>query len=82
MIHNARDLSPEEKTLVEGLLGRSVSDGEAISIRAIGAGAPPPWLQASWDSAERAGLDQLSMEEIDAEIRAAREQRRGQTLGQ
>ena len=32
----------------------------------------PEWLQKSWESAKQAGLDQLSMEEIDAEIAAAR----------
>jgi hypothetical protein len=36
----------------------------------------PDWLRRSWDSARIAGLDQLSMEEIDAEIAAARKQRR------
>src|SRR4051812_7658273 len=39
--------------------------------------APPPdWLQESWDSAKRQGLDKLTMEEIDAEIAAARRERR------
>ena len=32
----------------------------------------PEWLQKSWKTAKEAGLDQLSMEEIDTEIRAAR----------
>ena len=32
----------------------------------------PEWLQKSWESAKQAGLDQLSTEEIDAEIAAAR----------
>jgi plasmid stability protein len=36
----------------------------------------PQWLQDSWDSAKEGGLDQLSMEEIDAEIAAARQERR------
>jgi plasmid stability protein len=35
----------------------------------------PEWLRKSWDSAKEAGLDQLSMDEIDAEIAAAREAR-------
>lgn len=39
--------------------------------------APPPdWLQKSWDSAKREGLDKLTMEEIDAEIAAASRERR------
>jgi hypothetical protein len=36
----------------------------------------PDWLRRSWDSARKASLDQLSMEEIDAEIAAARKARR------
>ena len=36
----------------------------------------PYWLQQSWDTANAAGLDGLSMEEIDAEIAAARVARR------
>jgi hypothetical protein len=36
----------------------------------------PEWLQESWESAKQQGLDQLSMEEIDAEIAAARKARR------
>ena len=36
----------------------------------------PEWLQKSWESAKQAGLDQLSTEEIDAEIAAARMARR------
>ncbi len=36
----------------------------------------PEWLRKSWESAREAGLDQLSMGEIDAEIAAARKARR------
>ena len=32
----------------------------------------PEWLRKSWASAREAGLDQLSMDDIDAEIAAAR----------
>jgi hypothetical protein len=32
----------------------------------------PDWLRQSWQSAAQAGLDQLSMDEIDAEIAAVR----------
>lgn len=43
--------------------------------------APPPdWLQKSWESAEREGLDKLTMEEIDEEIASVRSERKaGQT---
>jgi len=77
MIHKAKDLSPSQKIAIEGLLGRSVAEDEAISIRTLESGSAPEWLQQSWGTARRFGLDRLSMEEIDAEIDAAREARRG-----
>lgn len=36
----------------------------------------PESLRKSWESARESGLDQLSMDEIDAEIAAARKARR------
>jgi hypothetical protein len=36
----------------------------------------PDWLRRSWESAKKDSLDQLSMEEIDAEIAAARKEKR------
>jgi prevent-host-death family protein len=45
--------------------------------------APPPdWLEKSWDSAKRKGLDKLTPKDIDAEIAAARRVRRKQKPGQ
>ena len=35
MIRNAKDLSPDQKTAIESLLGRRVLEDEAISVRAI-----------------------------------------------
>lgn len=76
MIHKAKDLSPGQKMAIESLLGRSIAEDEAISIRALASLSAPQWLQESWESARRQGLDRLSMEEIDAEIDAARKSRR------
>jgi hypothetical protein len=76
MIHKAKDLSPEQKSAVESLLGRSIAPDESISIRSIPSAAVPDWLQRSWENARQQGLDQLSMEDIDAEIAAARKARR------
>jgi hypothetical protein len=59
-----------------GLLGRLVAEDEAISIRTMASTGAPEWLQQSWESAKRFGLDQLSMEEIETEIDAARKARR------
>ena len=39
--------------------------------------APPPdWLEKSWESARRHGLDKLTMEDIDIEISAHRHEKR------
>ena len=40
----------------------------------------PEWLQKSWESSKNAGPGQLSMDEIDAEIAAARKARRESRL--
>ena len=76
MIHKVKDLSPDQKMAIESLLGRSVAEDEAISIRAIASASAPGWLQESWESAKRLGVDRLSLQEIDAEIDAARKARR------
>ncbi|HLK22654.1 MAG TPA: type II toxin-antitoxin system Phd/YefM family antitoxin [Bryobacteraceae bacterium] len=42
--------------------------------------APPPdWLVESWEDAKRKGSDKLTMKEIDAEIAAARRDRRSRS---
>jgi hypothetical protein len=74
MIHKAKDLSRDQKLAIESLLGRSVAEDEAISIRTLA--SAPEWLQQSWETAKREGLGRLSIEEIDAEIDAARKARR------
>ena len=75
-MHKAKDLSPDQKMAIESLLGRSVAEDETITIRAMASASVPDWLRSSWQSAERSGVNQLSMEEIDAEIDAARQARR------
>ena len=68
---------PEDETLViearAKALGMSASD---YVRRVIERDLAPDWLRRSWAAAREAGLDQLSMEEIDAEIAAVREARR------
>jgi hypothetical protein len=76
MTHKAKDLSPDQKMAIESLLGRSIAENEEISIRATASPTDPDWLKESWKSAKEQGLDQLSMEEIEAEIAAARKARR------
>jgi hypothetical protein len=39
--------------------------------------APPPkWLEKSWASAKRRGLDKLTSQEIDGEIKAYRREKK------
>jgi hypothetical protein len=76
MIHKAKDLSPDQKMAIESLLGRSIAEDKAISIRTLASASAPQWLRQSWETAKHAGLERLSAEEIDAEIDAARKARR------
>jgi hypothetical protein len=76
MIHKANELSADQRVAIESLLGRRVEPDESISVRAVEPSSAPAWLQQSWESANRLGLDTLSAEEIDAEIDAARKGRR------
>jgi hypothetical protein len=77
MIHKAKDLSPDQRLAIEGLLGRAIGEHEEISIRATAPPSAPDWLKMSWESAQEQGLDRLSPEEIEAEIAAVRNARRG-----
>jgi hypothetical protein len=52
MIHNAKDLSPDQKAVIESLLGRRVLEDEAISIRAI----EPPLLSVQQRQEQAAEL--------------------------
>jgi plasmid stability protein len=54
---------------------RGVSAGQYV-LQVLEQDLAPEWLRKSWASAKETGLDQLSMEEIDAEIAAARKARR------
>jgi hypothetical protein len=49
---------------------------EQYALRVLEQDLAPEWLRKSWESAKQTGLDQLSMDEIDAEIGAARKARR------
>jgi len=70
------DPSPDQKAAVEALLGSAIAGNEEISIRTLTTPSPPDWLKESWESAKRQGVDQLSLEDIAAEIAAARKARR------
>jgi hypothetical protein len=65
MIRNAKDLSLEQKAVIEGLLGRHVLDNEAISIRAI----EPPALSDQQRQEQTAELREY-FSEVDARRRS------------
>lgn len=50
MLHRVKDLSPEQKTAVEALLGRAVSSDEAVSVRAV---TPPTVIASKLTQEER-----------------------------
>jgi len=51
MLHRAKDLSSDQRLAIEALLGRAISDEEAISIRAV---VPPTIIPSHFSQAERA----------------------------
>ena len=66
MIHKASDLSSEQRMALESLLGRALSDQEAVSVRAF---EPPP-LSGEQRQEILAGLDGLDayFARIDARL--------------
>ena len=73
MIHSVKDLSPDQKLTIESLLGRPISEAEQVSVRTVP--ASPEWLASIQKDSRKKGTDKLTMEEIDAEIAAARRER-------
>lgn len=72
MTFAAKELSDDQKSVIEGPLGRALGEDETVTIRAVASEDAPEWLRRSWESARALGVEWLSMEEIDAEIDAAR----------
>ena len=65
---------------VPALKARATAQGvsaEQYARRVLERDLAPDWLRESWASAKEFGLDQLSMDEIEAEIVAARRARHG-----
>ena len=64
---------------VQALKAKATARGvsaEQYALQVLEKDLAPEWLRESWASAKDAGLDRLSMDEIDAEIAAARKSRR------
>ena len=74
------DLSDAEVTaLAAKARARGVS-AEEYARQVLDLDIAPDWLRQSWESAAQAGLNRLSMDEIDAEIAAARKARHERPL--
>jgi plasmid stability protein len=68
---------PDEQTLV--LKAKAKAQGlstEQYARQVLEQDLVPDWLRESWESAGQTGVNKLSMDEIDAEIAAARRARR------
>jgi plasmid stability protein len=66
------ELSEEQtQTLKAKAMARGVS-AEQYARQVLEQDLAPEWLRKSWESSRQSGLDRLSMDEIDAEIGAAR----------
>jgi hypothetical protein len=72
MIRNAKDLSPDQKTVLESLLGRRILADEAISVRAI----EPPALS---EHRRLEQFEQLRKYFAEVDSRASRAQQRKAT---
>jgi plasmid stability protein len=59
----------QAKATVKGL------SAEQYALQVLELDLAPEWLRKSWESAKKAGLDQISPQEIDVEIAAARKAR-------
>ncbi len=68
---------PDEKSAVLAAKARARGlSAEEYARQLVEQDLAPEWLRKSWESAKDAGLDQLTSEEIDAEIAEARKLRR------
>ena len=72
---------PDEQTVALAAKARAQGlSAEEYARQVLEQDLVPEWLQKSWERSKEAGLDQLSMDEIDAEIAAARKARRESRL--
>ena len=70
------DLPDEQNAALVAKANAHGLSSEEYARRVLQQDLVPEWLRKSWASAREAGLDQLSPEQIDAEIAAARKARR------
>jgi hypothetical protein len=70
------DLSDEQRAVLAAKARAQGLSAEEYARLVLEHDLVPDWLQKSWESSRQAGLSQLSEDEIDAEIAAARKARR------
>jgi hypothetical protein len=66
------ELSDEDVPILTAKAAARGVSPEQYVLQVLEQDLAPGWLRQSWVSAEEAGVSQLSMDEIDAEIAAAR----------
>jgi plasmid stability protein len=74
------ELPEEQKALLAAKAQAKGLSAEAYAQQVLEHDLVPEWLRKSWETSKAAELDQLSTEEIDAEIDAARKGRRESRL--
>ena len=74
------ELPEEQKALLAAKAQAKGLSPEEYAQQVLEHDLVPEWLRNSWETSKAVGLDQLSTEEIDAEIDAARKARRDSRL--
>jgi hypothetical protein len=74
------ELPEEQKALLAAKAQAKGLSAEEYAQQVLEHDLVPEWLGKSWETSKAAGLDQLSTEEIDAEIASARKARRDSRL--
>jgi len=67
MLHDVKDLSPEQRRAVENLLGRPVADDESVSIKGIRPSAIIPSRLSSEERKEALAKLQRYFAKVDAQ---------------
>jgi plasmid stability protein len=72
---------PDEQTVALAAKARARGlSAEEYARQVLEHDLAPEWLQKSWERSKQAGMDRLSLDEIDAEIAATRKARRESRL--
>ena len=69
------ELPDEQKAALAAKAQARGLSTEQYALKVLEHDLVPEWLQKSWEASREGRFDQLSMEEIDAEISAARKAR-------